>query len=263
MRDDIKTFKAVTHITCEGSIREDMDHAGEILRLNSMTAQLPTIEKISNIRRGIEENYGFFFIRYIQEILKNKENLELKYAEFFNYLTIEDGENRNILERSRDLYTGIMVAGWLCEKVFEAMGLEKKDFKEIVVKYFNECVKGDSVELDHIRALSKLNNWVSQNEMSFLNGDDEIPDMRIKEIYGVLKGNQIRIVDNQFQKIMKEWGFNSPNNIIKCLFEEKILIAKEGSKGKKKFRMGSSVLNGIVIDKAQMEMKLGLIDVED
>jgi putative DNA primase/helicase len=252
MREDIKTFKAVTHFTCEGSIREEMDHAGEMYRLNSIEEMLPYVEGISKINREIEQNHGFFFIRYVQEIIRNKDSLKAKYNEFYDSIIIDEKtKNKNLVESSKDLYTGIMVSGWLCEKVFKDMGIEEvkdkegkvKDFKKIVQDYFQKCIVDNFVELDHIRSLRALNDWILQNDRAFLRHANMIQDLSIKEPYGVydLDTFEIRIVGKQFTKIMKEWGFNSPSNIRKCLLEEGILRSNRPD-GWCNFEMAGEVL---------------------
>jgi uncharacterized protein (DUF927 family) len=156
LREDIKTFNAVTHVTCESSLRDEMDHAGEMYRLNSLDEMLPHIKGIGDIKDDIRNNYGFFFEKYIQEILYTEDLREI-YKECCRAIEYEDDEN-NLVESSKNLFAGIMVAGILCERVFEDLGIENKDPKEIVQKYFNRCVLKNNVELDHIRALRLIND---------------------------------------------------------------------------------------------------------
>jgi hypothetical protein len=59
---------------------------------------------------------------------------------------------------------------------------------------------------------------------------------------------EIRIVGKQFTKIMKEWGFNSPANIAKCLLEEGITRSND-QQGKCIFKMNMRSTKGVVINR--------------
>jgi uncharacterized protein (DUF927 family) len=255
MRDDIKTFKAVTHFTTEGSIRDELEHAGELYRVNTLEEMLPYIEDLRKIDKGIEENYGFFIIKFVQEIIKKKGDLERKYEEFYNLFSVDVKENKNLIESSKKTYAGIMVSGWLCERVFRKMGIKNKNYKDIVLDYFNKCVKKNFVELDHIRALRLVNEWVLRNEIAFLNEVDQTQDLKMKEPYGILTDEEIRIASIPFTKLMRDNGF-VVSNILKCWEEEGITITMKSCKGRYKFRLGSGSTEGVLIKRVEMEKKL-------
>jgi hypothetical protein len=229
-------------------------------RLNSLDEMLPHIKGIGDIKDDIRNNYGFFFEKYIQEILYTEDLREI-YKECCRAIEYEDDEN-NLVESSKNLFAGIMVAGILCEREFEDLGIENKDPKEIVQKYFNRCVLKNNVELDHIRALRLINDWVAQNDIAFIHGIDEGLDSRIKEPYGIIKNLEIKIVWKQFDKVLKEGGFNSPANIAKSLYEDGIIRANN-EKGKITFRMRKTVPEGVIIKIPEMEIKLNLLDLLD
>jgi hypothetical protein len=101
-----------------------------------------------SVKTGVSTNYGFFYPLYIQYIIEHMDELTELYKESLIKINSKcDG----IAERSKFIYGGILVAGWLCEEVFEKIGLpcrSREEVEKIVNHYFKECVIGDPVELE-------------------------------------------------------------------------------------------------------------------
>jgi putative DNA primase/helicase len=260
MREDIKTFRAVTHITAEGSIKEEMQHAGEMFRLNSMEEVIPYDERLKRIKTKLLDNYGFFFPLYMRKIIKNQDRLKGLYE--INFELFEDSED-SLIESSKEVYAGIMLAGQFCEEVFKEMGVPEKDSNEIVLKYFGKCVVGNEIELDHIRALRLINDWVLSNSNSFVQDASEIPDTRLREVYGVVTKKEIRILGTPFKEILRKWDFNSPKMIMQELLKEGITRTNNRNKGQCKFCFNGGSAEGVVIDIKVMRERLGLSGEEN
>jgi putative DNA primase/helicase len=258
LRRDIKSFKAVTHITCEGSIREQMDHAGEMFRLNSMEEMLPSGigAEMTYLKSNVEKNVGFFFPKYIQCILSHDVEELYEGCKINVDYTGVAKENIDIAERSKGIYQGIMVAGYLCEEVFADMGLEtrsREQVNEIVNGYFEKCILKTLVELDHIRALRMIHDWTVENYRNFESDNNDKVDYG--NCYGNMKGDYVDIIGTVFTKKMNEWGFSAAV-VKKGLLEEGII--KGNRKGFMSIMVNGITTNGVRIDKRKMQEKLRL-----
>ncbi|HZK70489.1 MAG TPA: DUF927 domain-containing protein, partial [Clostridia bacterium] len=168
LRNDIRTFRTTVHVTCENPIREDLNDAGASYRTGQIGDLLPEGlgEMVNAVKRGVQDNYGFYFPIYIKHIIQNKDGLEELYNEALLKIDTSSElskESKGIAERSKYIYAGVLVAGWLCEEVFEEIGLPiktKEEVEDIVNHYFEECIIGDPVEADYVRALRLINDWI-------------------------------------------------------------------------------------------------------
>ena len=148
--------------------------------------------------------------KYIQCILRH-EDLEELYEQCTvktNYEGVAS-ENVDVAERSKGVYEGIMLAGYLCEEVFEEMGIEtrsKEQVNEIVNGYFEKCILKTLEGLDHIRALRMIHDWSVENYKNFERDNSDKVDNT--NCFGNMKGDYLDIIGTVFTKKMDEWGFS-------------------------------------------------------
>ena len=261
MRSDIKSFKAVTHISCEVTLKDCMTHAGEIFRLNSMEEQLPSgLDLVAKTKENIHENYGFFFPRFIQKILNNKDELKDRLADCKVNVDTSDIPNEviDITNRSKNIFEGIMLAGRLCEEVFKEMGIPARspdEVTKIVNRYFRECIRDSHVELDYVRALRMIHNWSVENYRNMNTESNNIT--QAVSCYGNMEGKYLSIIGSKFNSIMKEWDF-SANIVRKGLKKEGIIEGNE--KGYTSVKVNGIVTNCVKINKEKMEEKLQILE---
>lgn len=279
LRTDIRTFRTTVHVTCENPLRDHMKNAGAAYRAQHISDRLPEGlgETVSNTKKEIQENYGFFFPLYLQHIIKNKARLNELYSEARRKIDTNGipKENQDIAERSKNIYAGIMVAGYLCEEVFKEIGLplkEKIEVERIVNKYFGMCVINDPVEPDYMKALRVISDWIITDRRKFLISDVKYIDFDIEVMYkgepkfevcGKITDDYIDIIGTEFTKKMKECGF-SPIAIKKAFVENEIIVCVDSRKnGDYSVNVNGEKSNGIRIIRKAMEDKLGLDKIRD
>lgn len=272
LRTDIKTFRTTVHVTCENPLRDQMKNAGAAYRAQHIGDVLPEglEEMVSTTKKEVQENYGHYFPRYIQHIIKNMDRVKELYNEAMLKINI-DGipkESQNIIGRSKHIYAGILTSGYLCEEVFKEIGLpykEKAEVERIVNKYFQMCVINEPIEPDYIRALRVINDWIITDSRNFINKDKDFAyDKELKSnIYGEISEKYIDIVGSEFTKKMSDSGF-TPTDIKKLLFNNKITVCTDKRQiGDYSVTVNKHKSSGIRIIRRAMEEKLGLGRLED
>jgi len=261
LRDDIKTFRTTVHVTCENPLRENLINAGGAYRMGQVGDLLPEgLGKIvSDMKRQIQKNYGHFYPLYIQHIIKNMGTVEDLYEEALLKIDTDcdlSKEMKGIVERSKAIYACTLVAGWLTEEVFKEISLphkSKEEVTEIVNHYFKECVIGEPVEPDWVRALKLTNDWITTDRNKFATFDNNFP---YGEIYGEIAPDFIKIIGSEFTRKMKEYEF-SPTAIKKAFYENGISECNSSRKnGDCNFSINNKNLIGIKIKTTVMEKTL-------
>jgi uncharacterized protein (DUF927 family) len=263
VRDDIKTFRTAVHVTCENPLRESLNNAGASYRTGQVGDLLPDGlgDMVSKVKRGIQDNYGFFFPLYIQHIICNKSRLDALYEEAFEKIESAcdlSPESRSIVERSKFIYAGVLVAGWLCEEVFQEIGLpsrSKEEVVRIVNHYFKVNVISEPVEPDWVRALRIIYDWTVTESRKFISSNTT--DYNRSDIVGEISTKYIDIIGTEFRKKMNSEGFNS--TIIKSKFVENGIIDK-GSRddGNYKIKINGTKINGCRFKKDAIRKVLDL-----
>jgi putative DNA primase/helicase len=209
-------------------------------------------------KRGVQDNYGFFFPLYVQHIMNN--DLDGIYNEALIKIDSDcelSKESKSIVERSKSIYAGVLVAGWLCEEVFKKIGLphrSREEVERIVNRYFKECVIGEPVEADWIRALRLINDWVITEDQKF---EDYGKGLKYGT-YGKISSEFIDIVGTAFTKKMKENEF-SPTKIKQDLLENDITVCTSSRKdGNYNVKVNNKLAAGIRIKREAMKEVLQL-----
>ncbi|MEN6293993.1 MAG: DUF927 domain-containing protein [Methanobacterium sp.] len=232
-RDGGEEYHTTVLFTGERPIRDCLNNSGQQYRVNELDDSLPDLptKEIKRVTKAIRENHGHIIELYIQEILKRIENKSL-YVLYENCFDILPENASNIEGRSKAIFAGIMTAGKILEPIFEKIGLPKKNAVDIVEKYFKKCIQDKPVELEYIRALRVVLDWVHieygrfgevevvevEKTNSAAEGLDKyINDSEKVEIiaqndknkrYGYIDADFIDIIGTAFTKKMKEEKFS-------------------------------------------------------
>ncbi|MFA6335798.1 MAG: DUF927 domain-containing protein [Bacteroidales bacterium] len=232
-RDGGEEYHTTTMFTGEKPIRDCLQNSGQQYRVNELDDTLPDLltKDINRVKRAIRDNHGHIIEMYIQEVFKRMEKgtLQTLYDECFDKLP---DNTSNIEGRSRSIFACIMVAGEILESIFKKIGIPTHDPSEIVNKYFEKCIIDKPVELEYIRALRVVLDWVHSDYGRFsevdyteapIKSDDagnlsryddkqaptEHITMRDKnKRYGFVDPIFIDIFGSEFSKKMKEEGFS-------------------------------------------------------
>jgi uncharacterized protein (DUF927 family) len=250
-RDGGEEYHTTTMFTGEKPIRDCLQNSGQQYRVNELDDTLPDLltKEINRVKRAIRDNHGHIIEMYIQEVFKRMEDgtLQNLYDECFDKLP---DNTSNIEGRSRSIFACIMVAGEILESIFLKIGLPAKDPAEIVNKYFEKCILDKPVELEYIRALRVVLDWVQSEYGRFgevetmeipLKSDDEgnlsdfgskpktnecIKQFDKNKRYGFVEPAFIDIFGSEFSKKMKDEGF-SPMKIKEDWWKQGITVSND------------------------------------
>lgn len=169
------TWSTVLLSTGEKPILPESALMGQQVRVvplrDGVNEKLPASE-IKEIQSTIETNYGHFGLLFMQELFKEKDNLNSRFQTIFDtYPKVEDITS----DRAKECYAIIELAGELFKKVCEKIGVNATDPSTICKQYFNENVISNRFVPDHIRALSVSHSFFSTNELYFRDEDEEHP----------------------------------------------------------------------------------------
>jgi len=202
--DGGELYRTTAMLTGEKPIRDCLNNSGQQFRVIELDDSLPELKNIEKIKREFNNNYGHVIIPFIQEVMKN--DIQAIYDNCFNALP---GTKNNIEARSKSIFACIMTSGFILEKVFKKVGIPEKDPVTIVNKYFKECIQDKPIELEYIRALNIVLDWVHSEYSKFA-----LPELNfIEKIrYGYIDGEFLDIIGSEFTKKMKKENF-SPSKI--------------------------------------------------
>lgn len=169
------TWSTVLLTTGEKPILPESALTGQQVRVlplrDGVKDKLPALE-VKLIQNAITGNYGHVGVLFMQELFKEKDNLNSLFNSFFNdFQKVDDIAG----DRAKEYYAAVALAGYLLERVFENIGVSTTTAIDICKDYFNENVISNSFMPDHIKALSAAYSWFSANEVYFQDEDPEHP----------------------------------------------------------------------------------------
>ena len=206
------TWSTVLLTTGEKPILPESALMGQQVRVlplrDGVNDKLPAIE-VKEILNAITTNYGHVGLLFMQELFKEKDNLNSLFNSFFNdFPPVEDITS----DRAKEYYAVIALAGYLLEKVFAKIGVTSQDSITVCKEYFNENVISDTFIPDHIKALNVAYSWFNANEIYF---QEEDPN---HERYGWIRDDCIcfipeklseylnaKIGPNTYEAVTDEW----------------------------------------------------------
>lgn len=273
LREDVHEIRSNVLISCEQQISEEVSTAGGRQRIKDMSEVLPKSKemgsKVDGMKRAVFKNYGFFFPLYIQKIMSKIKRVEEMYETALGKITSESCdlsvESQSTVGRSKNIFAAKLVAGYLCEEVFNDIGLPcrtEEETEEIVNNMFKECVLNNPVEPDYIKALRYLDDFIATNQFRKFcqkgkNQSSESADIKpqYNEIIGNIDGFYVEIIGAEFTKIMNAGNF-SPSTVKKAIISED--IGAEGT-----IRIGEETAKGLKINRNSMKAKLDKADIWD
>jgi hypothetical protein len=255
-------YRTTALLTGEHMIRDVVKNSGQMVRVLEFDDTVPTLDPnvIKCAYDTIKDNYGHFVDEFVYEVMRSHASGELKvlYDDCFNALPDVDSK---VEGRSKKFFALIMVSGILFERVFAKMGIEAMNPKEIVSGFFEKCISDRPIEMEHVRALRILLDWVESDYGSFTivgknSGSNEI----------VMEGNGFKrygYVDDDFidvigtcltDKLDKQNGIKT-TKVKERLAREGIIAPKVGKNWQ--FSREGKPVNGIRIFRQKAEELLG------
>jgi uncharacterized protein (DUF927 family) len=261
-RDGGEEFHTTTMFTGEKPIRDCLTNSGQQYRVNELDDTLPdlTTKQINGVKTAIRENHGHIIELYIQKLISWIENghLQLTYNTCFELLP----ENTSNIEgRSRSIFACIMTAGTILEEVFYDINFPQKKVSSIVKDYFKKCIQDNPVELEYMRALRVVMDWVHSDYGRFAKGietNEEVYYGDKSKVYGFVDSIYIDIIGTEFTKKMKEEKF-SPSKIKDDWWNQGISDSNDPTrKGTYRFKRGGKTIAGVRIRRSIAENLLDL-----
>jgi len=229
-RDGGEEYHTTTLFTGERPVRDCLNNSGQQYRVNELDDTMPDLETrtINRVTNAIRKNHGHVIELYVQEVLKmiEQDTLQGLYDECFDLLP---KNNSNIEGRSRSIFAGIMTAGRILEPIFEKAGIKSKDPIEIVNKYFKKCILDKPVELEYIRALRVILDWINSDYGSFVRNKAGYDDAHIIDkntTFGFVNDDYIDLIESEFTKKMKSASF-APSKIKEDLYKQGVTVAND------------------------------------
>ncbi len=232
-RDGGEEFHTSTMFTGEKPIRDCLQNSGQQYRVNELDDTLPDLstKEINAVKRAIRDNHGHIIELYLQKVLEwaSTGKLQKRYETCFDNLP---ENNSNIEGRSKSIFACIMLAGYILEQVFIEIGMPQKDSNPIVNKYYKKCIQDKPVELEYIRALRVIMDWINSDYKGFARFNtqyDDIVTIEKNKIYGFVDDTFIDVIGTEFSAKMKKEGF-SPTKIREDWFKQGITISNDSKR---------------------------------
>lgn len=256
-----ETYRASVMLTGENSMRDTLSNAGEMLRVFELGEVIPTMEPdvVKNIEKGIDANHGHIIDLYMQEVFKMKDDgtLVALYDECYSKLPKTE---TNVEGRAKNIFATIMTAGYILEKVFSGIGVAPKNPEELVNKYFYLCVCDKPIEMEHIRALRIVLDWVQSEYGSFTicNEKETLSEGNGFKRNGYVDEDTICIIGTCLTEKLDKQNNLKSTKIKERWAKEGIIEPKSGKNWR--FYKDGQYINGIKIYRRKAEEVLGFND---
>ncbi|MGA9189985.1 MAG: DUF927 domain-containing protein [Methanosarcina sp.] len=259
--DGGETYRSTVLVTGENSLRDSLTNAGQMLRVFELSEALPSIdaEIVRNAYSSIDENYGHIIELYMQKVFKMKDDgTLLKLYEDCYYKLPET--KTNVEGRAKNIFAGIMTAGYILEKVFIDIGFSAKSPDQVVNKYFFQCVCEKPIEMEHIRALRIILDWTQSDYGSFTicNEQETLSEGNGFKRNGYIDEDYIDVIGTCLtDKLDKQHGMKT-TKIKEHWARDGIIVPKTCKNWQ--FKRDGKTVNGIRIYRKKAEELLGYND---
>jgi len=282
-RDGGEEYHTTAMFTGEQPIRDCLLNSGQQYRVNELDDTLPDLvtTEIARVERAIRDNHGHIIELYLQTVFTmiNDGTLEVIYDQCFNKLP---DNTSNIEGRSKSIFACIMTSGYILEDIFKKIGIPNKNAYEIVNKYFEKCIIEKPVELESIRALRVVMDWIHSDFGRFTNvemvedtcrpedggglskymGENKKVEFSShndkNKRYGYVDIDYIDIIGAEFTKKMKDEGF-SPSKLKEDWWNQGIVDGNDAArKGTCRFTHGGKTIAGVRIIRRVAEELIGV-----
>jgi hypothetical protein len=180
---------------------------------------------------GISRNYGHIIKLFMEKVLKNKDELKLKFDGILKQFMHKD--QSTMINRSASAYAAIATAGLIMEDVFADIGIPQVDPVKLVREFFNEANENPNDPYP-IKALRYLYDYVQIHRNSFIINDNDLNLNR--EIFGYISEDYIDMYKPSTKDALKEGNFN--NSVIEGWIKDEIIIV---NKGRQDFKITSKI----------------------
>jgi uncharacterized protein (DUF927 family) len=264
-RDGGEEYHTTVMFTGERPIKDCLMNSGQQYRVTELCGTLPDIptKKINKVKQVIRDHHGHIVELYIKKIFELRENGSL-YALYDECLDSLPENTSNIEGRSKNIFACIMVAGKILESVFSDIGIPNENPVAIVNEYYQKCIRDNPVELEFIRAIRLILDWV-HSDGRFVEVDIEHDYVTIRDrsrICGYVDRDHIDIIGTEFTKKMKDEGF-SPSKIKHELLDRGIIVSNDKKRpDTNKITRDKKTFSGVRIIRSIAEELIGLNDID-
>jgi uncharacterized protein (DUF927 family) len=261
-RDGGEEYHTTVMFTGERPIRDCLMNSGQQYRVTELCGTLPDIatKEINKVKQAIRDHHGHVIELYIKKIFEFRENGSL-YTMYDECLDSLPENVSNIEGRSKNIFACIMVAGKILESVFADIGIPKENPVAIVNEYYQKCIRDNPVELEYIRALRLILDWIHSEYGRFGEVNPEFDDITTKDRsrrYGYITDEYIDIIGTEFTKKMKDEGF-SPSKIKQDLLDRGIILSNDKDRpGTYRTTRDKATFVGVRIIRSKAEELIGL-----
>ena len=262
-----KSINTTVMFTGERPIRDCLINSGQQYRVIELCGTLPDIpaKEINKVKQVIRDHHGHVIELYIKKIFELRENGSL-YTMYDECLDSLPEHISNIEGRSRNIFACIMVAGKILESVFTDIGIPNEDPVPIVNEYYQKCIRDNPIELEYIRALRLILDWIHSEYGRFGEVNTEYDDITTRDRsrrYGYITDEYIDIIGTEFTKKMKDEGF-SPSKIKQEWLDHGIIVSNDKERpGTHRITRDKATFVGIRIIRSIAEELIGLKDIDD
>lgn len=229
-REGGEEYHTAVMFTGEKPIRDCLPNSGQQYRVNELDDTLPTLDTkdINRVKQVIRDNHGHVIELYLKKIFEMRADgsLQKMYETCFDKLP---ATTSNIEGRSKAIFACIMTAGWILEEVFLEIGMPVKKAIPIVKYYFTKCITEKPVELEYMRALRVVLDWIHSDYGRFVFFDkadvpSEINDKNKK--YGYVDYDFIDIIGSELTKKLRDENF-SPTKIKEDWYKQGLTLSND------------------------------------
>jgi putative DNA primase/helicase len=263
-RDGGEEYRTTVMFTGERPIRDCLVNSGQQYRVTELCGTLPDIptKEINKIKQVIRDHHGHIIELYIKKIFELRENGAV-HALYDKCLDSLPDNISNIEGRSNNIFGCVMVAGKILEEVFTDIGIPNENPVAIVNEYYQKCIRDNPVELEYIRAIRLILDWIHSEYGRFGEVDTKYDDVTTRDKsrrYGYITNEYIDIIGTEFTIKMKDEGF-SPSKIKQELFDHGIIESNDKKRpGTHRITRDKATFVGIRIIRSVAEELIGLND---
>lgn len=206
---------------------------GEIGRLIECPWTLP-VDAVNAKRTEVEirENYGYIIPLFMRKFFSKIDTIKDRYTSLCSELP---SSNLDIGSRLRDSFALIIIAGEILEKVFESIGIEKKEPYAICEKLYIENITSERVKPYWIRGLNIIFDEVNACKMEVREDGEETGRFYYKgQMGGDMFGLYIDIHPATFRDICEKHGLKHTQLMQEWRDKELTEVDKPENNGSKK-----------------------------
>lgn len=186
--------------TGETPLTDQGDGAGAFARIIEveMPGQVFNLEEGQRTVNTISRNYGLVGKRFIDKVLEiGEDKLQARYAEIAQQLNGND----DIQDKQRMAAAALLLADEIADEAIFQDDQGRLTAKELRPFLFTNAETSTTK-----RAYDYIIGWIASNNFRFQENDD-------RESYGFIEDGWAYVIKTQFDKVIKDAGFNSRSTL--------------------------------------------------